>query len=182
MGQEETRRPLRIKSSPSPWLRQQLGHGRQVHLVNGCRGDDCRGTPSSASTASTACRATLRPTAAVGGEIRADVTLVVVLRFLARQSAQERGGFSTGRGDGRDHLLGLGCTGVVETRKTVFRCGIAKGSRDRKACRLGIAATGYPGGVAVPTQLRRGRAPIDLRTWPGPVALVSMPLKLLLDF
>jgi len=134
MGQEETRRPLRIKSSPSPWLRQQLGHGRQVHLVNGCRGDGCRGTPRSASTASTACRATLRPTAAVGGEIRADVTLVVVLRFLARQSAQERGGFSTGRGDGRDHLLGQGCTGAVETRKTVFRCGgIAKGSRDRKA-------------------------------------------------
>jgi hypothetical protein len=65
--------------------------GRQVHLVNGCRGDGCRGDAEFGRDRVDPLLRDVEVHLAVGGEVRADVALVVPLCFIMRQPVEERG-------------------------------------------------------------------------------------------
>ena len=70
--------------------------GRQVHLVNGCRGDGCRWNAEFGGDRGDRVLGDVEVHPTVAGEIRADVALIVLLRFLAGQPAQERGDVADG--------------------------------------------------------------------------------------
>jgi hypothetical protein len=57
--------------------------GRQVHLVNSCRGDGCRGDAEFGGNRVDRALGDVEVHPTVGGEMRTDVALVVLLRFLA---------------------------------------------------------------------------------------------------
>jgi hypothetical protein len=91
-AQEETWRPLRTKVFVVVLVEVAArSQGRQVHLVNGCSGDGCRGDAEFGSYRVDRVLGDVEVHPTVGGEIRADVALVVLLRFLAGQPPQERG-------------------------------------------------------------------------------------------
>jgi hypothetical protein len=61
--------------------------GRPIHLVNGCRGDGCCGDAEFGGDRGDRALGDVEVNPTAGGEIRADVALVVLLRFLAGQPA-----------------------------------------------------------------------------------------------
>jgi hypothetical protein len=61
--------------------------GRQIHLVNGCRGDGRCGDAEFGCDRGDRALGDVEVNPTAGGEIRADVALVVLLRFLAGQPA-----------------------------------------------------------------------------------------------
>jgi hypothetical protein len=61
--------------------------GRPIHLVNGCRGDGRCGDAEFGGDRGDRALGDVEVNPTAGGEIRADVALVVLLRFLAGQPA-----------------------------------------------------------------------------------------------